>query len=311
MALFKNKRDWAFLFPGIGVKPFGREDKFYAKYQSIIQPFLDLGSEKAGINLSDSLLEKTTFEQDQLSRELFAYSFSCGTFQVFKQFDLQPKFLAGHSLGVYAALAVSKAITVEDGLNITEQAHIFGGDCCSKEKFGVGVIIGLDQLEVKQIIYDNNFLTVNLANYNNDCSGVYAGTIREIEKLLTIADNLRAMKTIKLRINTPYHNPQFMKQASHKLKTYLGSFHWNKPDCPIISAIDHSLCTSGDELITMTAANLAQPIHWPGVMQRLNYLGVDSVIECGPGISLSQHARFIQETPIHYNLKNLRRRLNY
>jgi len=311
MTLFNKRRDWAFLFPGIGVKPFGRECEFYAKYQSIIQPFLDQGSEIAGVNLSDSLLEKTTFEQDQLSRELFAYSFSYGTFQVFQQFDLQPKYLAGHSLGVYAALASSKAIAFEDGLNITEQAHILGGHCCSKEKFGVGVIIGLDQLEVRQIINDNNFLTVNLANYNNDCSGVYAGTIHEIEKLLTSADNLGAIKTIKLRINIPYHNPQFMEQASDKLKTYLVSFHWNKPDCPIISAMDHSLCTSSDELITMTAANLAQPIHWPGVMQRLNRLGVDAVIECGPGISLSQHARFIQEAPIHYNLKNLRRRLNY
>jgi len=47
------------------------------------------------------------------------------------------------------------------------------------------------------------------------------------------------------------------------------------------------------------------------VMKKLGDLGVDSAIECGPGVSLSQHARFIEEAPRHYNLKNLRRRLDY
>lgn len=311
MTLFKNKHDWVFLFPGIGVQPFGRECEFYAKYQSIIQPFLHMSSEKAGVDLSESLLEKTTFEQDQLSRELFAYSFSYGTFKVFQQLGLRPHYLAGHSLGVYAALAASGAVSFEDGLAITEKAHKLGRACCPQKKFGVVVIIGLDKREVAGIIEDCGYLTVNLANHNNDCSGVYVGHQDEIEELRAAADNLGAIKAIRLRIDIPFHNPQFMEKTSKKLKIYLDSIHWHEPRCPIISALDHSLCTSVKELIAMTAANLARPIHWPGVMARLNQLDVESVIECGHGVSLSQHARFIDTAPKHYNLKNLRRRLDY
>ncbi|TFG93715.1 MAG: acyltransferase domain-containing protein [Syntrophobacterales bacterium] len=311
MTLFDEPCEWAFLFPGIGVKPFGKEGEFYRKYRALIEPYLHKGSEIVGIDLAASLLQNTTFGGEQLSREVFAYVFSYGAFQVFREHGLVPKLVAGHSLGIYAALTASEAIRFEDGLAIVEKAHQLGRKYNPEHHFGVVVIIGLDHDEVAGVITEKGYQSVNLANLNNSSSGVYVGYKEETDSLLAWAEGAGAIKTITLRIDIPFHSPFFMQEASRELRTFLESFHWQRPVCPILSALDHSLLTTEEQLIEMTAANLSHPIHWPGVMNKLAEIGVERVIECGAGVSLSQHARFIESAPRHYNLRNLKRRLFY
>jgi malonyl CoA-acyl carrier protein transacylase len=311
MTLLDNTREWVFLFPGIGVKPFGKEGEFYRRYRSILDPFLQKGSEKAGIDLSALLLQNTPSTVGQLSLEIFAYVFSHGAFQVFREHGLAPKLVAGHSLGIYAALSAAEAIHFEDGLAIIEKAHQLGRKYNPEQRFGVVVIIGLDHDEVAEVISENGYRTVKLANLNNASSGVYVGYKEETDGLLAWAEGAGAIKTIRLRIDIPFHSPLFMQGASRDLRTFLTSLPWRPPVCPILSSLNHNLLTTEEQLLDMTAANLSHTIFWPGVMKKLTELGVEAVIECGAGVSLSQHARFIEAAPRHYNLRNLRRRLSY
>ncbi len=311
MTLFDDTREWVFLFPGIGVKPFGREGQFYRKYRTVIEPFIRQGSEMAGVDLAASLLQNATFEGDQFSHEVFAYVFAYGTFRVFGEYGLVPNLVGGHSLGIYAALAAAGAISFPDGLAIITKAHRLGRKFNPEKRFGVVVIIGLDHDEVAEVITEKGLTSVNLANLNNAGSGVYVGYKKETDRLLAWAEGAGAVKTIPLPVDIPFHSPLFMAEASHELRNFLESLHWQRSECPVLSALDHSLLTTEEELIEMTAANLSHPIHWPGVMKKLTEIGVEAVIECGAGVSLSQHARFIDAAPRHYNLRNLKRRLNY
>lgn len=303
--------DWAFLFPGIGVKPFGKEGEFYRRYRSLIEPFLRQGSEMAGVDLSASILQNASLGGDPFRHEVFAYVFAHGTFQVFRKEGLVPRLTAGHSLGVYAALSAAGAISFADGLAIIEKAHQFGCKYNPEKRYGVVVIIGLDHDDVTAFLIGDGLASVNLANLNNATSGVYVGYKEETDRLLAWAEGTGAIKTIRLHVDIPYHSPLFMEEASRELQVYLESLDWQQPDCPILSALDHRLLTSAEDLIDMTAANLSHPIHWPGVMKTLTAIGVEAVIECGAGVSLSQHARFIDGAPRHYNLRNLKRRLRY
>jgi malonyl CoA-acyl carrier protein transacylase len=311
MTLFDNLYEWVFLFPGIGVRPFGKEGAFYRKYQAIMEPSLQKGSEMVGVDLSASLLQNATFANDQLCHEVFAYVFSHGTFQVFREHGLIPKVVAGHSLGIYAALSASGAISFDDGLAIIAKAHHLGRKYNPVYRFGVVVIIGLDHDDIAKVITEKGLASVNLANLNNFSSGVYVGYKKETDRLLAWAEGAGAIKTITLRIDIPFHSPLFMGEASRELRIYLESLPWQHPICPVLSALDHNLLTTKEQLIEMTAANLSHTIHWPGVMTKLTEIGVEAVIECGAGVSLSQHARFIESAPRHYNLRNLKRRLHY
>jgi [acyl-carrier-protein] S-malonyltransferase len=310
MTLF-DSNEWVFLFPGIGVKPFGKEGEFYKAYRTVIEPFLRQGSEMASVDLSASLSQNATLGGDQFRHEVFAYVFAHGAFQVFREQGLAPRLTAGHSLGIYAALSASGAISFTDGLAIIEKAHLLGRKYNPGKRYGVGVIIGLDHDDVTAFLVETGLASVNLANLNNSTSGVYVGYKEETDRLLAWAEGAGAIKTIPLPIDIPFHSPLFMGEASRELRVFLESLHWQQPVCPILSALDHRLLTSEKDLIDMTAANLSHSIHWPGVMKKLTEIGVKDVIECGAGVSLSQHARFIDSAPRHYNLRNLKRRLHY
>jgi malonyl CoA-acyl carrier protein transacylase len=310
MTLFDQNK-WVFLFPGIGVKPFGKEGEFFKAYRNVIEPFIRQGSEVVNADLSIPLLQNASLEGDQLCHEVFAYAFSHGTFQVFREQGFVPRLTAGHSLGIYAALSAAEAISFADGLAIIEKAHRLGRKYNPEKRYGVVVIIGLDHDDITAFLLENGLSSVNLANLNNSTSGVYVGCKEETDRLRAWAEETGALKTIRLRVDIPFHSPLFMGEASRELRVSLESLDWQRPICPILSALDHRLLTSAEDLIDMTAANLSHPIHWPGVMKTLTAFGVEAVIECGAGVSLSQHARFLDDAPRHYNLRNLKRRLHY
>lgn len=311
MTIFPDKHEFAFLFPGIGVKPFGREYQFYRRYRTIIEPFLLKASAVAGVDLGASLLAGTIFDNEQFVREIFAFAFSHGTYLVFAEKGLYPRLMAGHSLGIYAALSSSGAISFDDGLIMIKKAHQFGRRCSGKKKFGVAVIIGIGHDEILNWSQQSGYGSIHLANLNSSSSAVFVGYAGEIEALLHWAEAEGALKSIRLRIDIPYHSPLFMEQATKDLKKEIAKMTWRKPRCPILSALDNTLLHRRDELIEMTATNLSHPINWPGLIKTLELMGIDEVVECGAGISLTQHGRFIEGAPRHYNLKNMRRRLDY
>jgi [acyl-carrier-protein] S-malonyltransferase len=309
--IFDPERKWASLFPGIGIRLFGKEPDFYRKYKSYLKPYLDMGSGLLGEDLTIPLLSGQNHHASQLSGEIFTYAFSCGAFRVLQDKGFQPDLLAGHSLGIYAALTAAGCISFNDGLSIICKAYQLGNRTGRQKNFGAIIIIGLEHEEISRALRADGYSSVRLGNLNNHSSGVYVGLREETDKLTRWAEAAGALKTIPLRTDIPYHNPLFMRESGALFSDFLETLHWNDPGCPIVSALDHGLVKTGAGARELTAANLSSPIHWPGVLQKLSEQGVDAVMECGLGVSLTQHSRFIDQAPYHYNLRNFRRRLDY
>ncbi len=306
-----NTNQWACVFPGIGAQLQGKEPAFFHRYHSIISPFIDKASEDAGEDLREIINLKITTHFGERARELFAYAFSCGFYAVLQEKRFKPKVLAGHSLGIYSALVTATCISYEDGLQIINMAHSLAREKCVTQEFGAIVILGLLHDEIIAAIQKTDWSSLYLANLNSPTSGVYVGYRKETDMLLDWAKQAGAFKTIRLPLNAPYHNPMFMDDCSLALKNFLENIEWSHPDYPIVSALDHSLLTTSQEVMKMTVANLSTPIHWPGVMNKFSQMNIESVMECGAGISLSQHSHFIDSCPRHYNLRNLKKSLNY
>ena len=54
---------------------------------------------------------------------------------------VEPSYVAGHSLGLYAALAVSGAVRFGDGLAMVERARAFVRAACPPGLFGMAVVM--------------------------------------------------------------------------------------------------------------------------------------------------------------------------
>ena len=192
---------------------------------------------------------------------------------------------------------------------MVETAYALVHQTCPNGDFGMGAVVGLTTEDIGPLLEKPEFASIELANANNATSLVLSGAKRELRDLLHEAEALGAFKAVLLNIDRPYHNPRFLEPVTHTFRHFLKGLAWHTPRHPIVSSLDQRLLSTPEDLLDFTARNLAVPIHWHKVIETFSALGVNLVIECGPGLSLTQNARFIPGSPPHVNTKTSRRRL--
>jgi len=303
----KTQGKAAFVFPGVGVTPSGHEGEFLERHLELMQPFLDEALAYAGEELHPTLAPLPTGRPggrpSARAEELFTYAFDCAVAAVYRQAGLEPSYVAGHSLGLYAALAVTGVVRFGDGLAMVERARAFVREACPPGRFGMAVVIGMRGDEVAGLLGDPAHAVVVRANVNNDTATVLSGRVADLESFLEVAKREGAFKAVLLDVDMPYHHPAFLAAATDRFRAFLGGLAWSAPCCPLVSPIDQALLEDPAGLLECTARNISTPIRWQKVVERLAALGVAVAVECGPGISLTQHASFIPGAPKHVNTK--------
>lgn len=297
----------AFVFPGVGVTPSGHEGEFLQRHLEVMQPFLDEAAVFAGEELPPTPAPVSAGRPGRrpspLTEEIFTYAFDCAVAAAYRQAGLEPSYVAGHSLGLYAALAVTGAVRFGDGLAMVARARDFVREACPPGRFGMAVVIGMRAAEIVSLMRDPEHAGVARANINNDTAAVLSGSVVDLERFLALARREGAFKAVLLDIDMPYHHPVYLAPATERFRRFLGSLAWSAPFCPLVSPIDQALLEEPAELLECTARNISTPIRWQKVVERLGALGVAVALECGPGISLTQHASFIPGAPQHVNTK--------
>ena len=297
----------AFVFPGVGVTPSGHEGEFFQRHREVMQPFLDEAVAFAGEDLHAILASRPAAGRPSPRAEelleLFTYAFDCAVAAVYRQAGLEPSYVAGHSLGLYAALAVTGVVSFGDGLAMVVRARDFVREACPPGQFGMAVVIGMRAAEIVSLLGDPAHAGVARANINNDTATVLSGSVVDLEDFLEVARREGAFKAVLLDVDMPYHNPVYLAPATDRFRAFLGGLAWSAPFCPLVSPIDQALLEDPAELLECTACNISTPIRWQKVVERLAALGVAVAVECGPGISLTQHASFIPGAPKHVNTK--------
>ncbi len=303
----KTQGKAAFVFPGVGVTPSGHEGEFLQRHRAVMQPLLEEALAFAGEDPHPTLARRSggppAGRPSPLAEELFTYAFDCAVATVYRQYDLEPSYVAGHSLGLYAALAVTGAVRFGDGLAMVTRARALVREACPPGSLGMAVVIGMRAEEIAGLLADPAHLGLARANVNNDTATVLSGRVADLETFLEVARREGAFKAVLLDVDLPYHHPGYLGAATDRFRAYLGSLAWSAPCCPLVSSIDQALLQDPAELLEYTACNISTPIRWQKVVERLAALGVAVAVECGPGISLTQHASFIPGAPKHVNTK--------
>jgi len=298
-----------FVFPGAGIETCGHEAAFWVRHRSVMQPFLNEASETAGTDLAHIVTTDTVASLEGVALEILTHAFNCGVGQVFKQAGIVPYAVAGHSLGVYSAVFAADAASFADTVRMVTQARKLVEHVCQNGPFGMAAIVGLTENEVAAIMERTPTPTVSIANRNNATSVVISGRRHDLERVLEQATIDGAFKAMLLKIALPYHCPHILASASQDLRTFLDELTWRKPTCPVLDSSDGTFLTSAAQVTDFTARNLASPVMWQRVIEVFGEHGVSVAIECGPGIALTQNARFVPGSPTHVNIKTSKRRL--
>lgn len=204
---------------------------------------------------------------------------------------LSPAFVAGHSVGEYAALAAAGVLSAADAVRLVAQRGELMAD--ANVDGGMVAVIGLDRGVVGAVVAGLGVgADLVVANDNAPGQVVISGTP---DALAAAAEPLRAAgarRSIPLKVSGPFHSPH-MTAIGAELAHALESAEWHDADPPVVSNVTAEPVRDAGEIRLLLARQVHSPVEWVRSVQRMAEAGVDTFVECGPGSALTGMVRRI------------------
>ena len=205
----------------------------------------------------------------------------------------KPLFMAGHSLGEYAALVCAECFTFAAAVRLVAERGRLMQAAVPEGMGAMAAIIGLDPLTLTRLCHelvDKNQVLAP-ANYNAPGQVVVAGHAVAIDKLVESAKQYGAKLAKRVPMSVPSHCP-LMIPAAEQLKQYLTTVDFYPPKIPVVNnvgvCVEHTPVAIKEALVNQ----LFSPVRWVEIIQYLDKVAaawrlesdtVVSLIECGPG----------------------------
>lgn len=198
-----------------------------------------------------------------------------------------PAAMAGHSLGEYAALVCAGGIAFTDAVGLVAERGRLMQQAVPQGQGGMAAILGLDDGAVEQICERAAAGdVVACANYNAPGQVVIAGHQSAVNRALDLAKAAGAKRAVALAVSVPSHC-RLLYSAAQALSEQLKTIPLEAPAIPVVHNVDCAAHGAMAEIVDVLAAQLYLPVRWVGVVERMQALGVTTLIECGPGKVLS------------------------
>lgn len=294
----------AFVFPGQGSQSPGMLSQL-ADENALIGEVFTEASEGAGVDLwqisqeaSGERLNQTEYTQPALLAANIAL------WRLWQQKStVQPAFLAGHSLGEYAALVAAGALSLKDGAHLVRMRGQFMQAAVPAGIGAMAAILGAEDAQVEQICIEcsNEASLVVPANYNSPGQIVIGGHADAVDRAIEALHAAGIRKTVKLAVSVPSHTP-LMRQAALQLQEAIASINWSMPDRTVIHNVDAGTKSDIAQIQLALSEQLYLPVQWTRCTQSLMDAGVRHVVECGPGKVLAGLIKRIDKSISTYNL---------
>lgn len=290
--------DLAVVFPGQGSQSVGMLAELGSKYPIIRQVFNSV-SEQLSYDLwqlvqegPEARLNQTEFTQVAvLTADIAIYSL------LKEETGIEPGFMAGHSLGEYAALVAAEALSLQEAVSLVAKRGELMQKAVPLGEGAMAAVIGLD-LDVLQRICDavsTEFAVVSMANFNALGQVVIAGHTQAVQEAIEQADRSGARLAKMIPVSVPCHCA-LLKGAAIEFATYLDQVAFKSPKIPVVSNVDLSIHRMPEDIRLRLQEHLYRPVRWVETIQYFKNKGVDTVLECGPGKVLTALVKRIDST---------------
>ncbi|MGC4819708.1 ACP S-malonyltransferase [Micromonospora sp. DT63] len=188
---------------------------------------------------------------------------------------------AGHSVGELGAAAVAGVLSAEAAVTL---AGIRGREmaaACALEPTGMAAVLGGDPDEVLAAIDAHG---LHPANRNGAGQIVAAGALDGLDKFA--ADPPAKTRVIRLQVAGAFHTP-YMAPAETALATVAAGIAPADPARLLLSNLDGTAVTDGQELVRRLVRQVTAPVRWDLCMRTLAERGVTGVIELPPAGTLA------------------------
>jgi [acyl-carrier-protein] S-malonyltransferase len=196
-----------------------------------------------------------------------------------------PAFVAGHSVGEYAALVAAGVLSFADGLRlVARRGELMSAGAASG---GMTAVIGLDRETVGRVVASvASPADLVVANDNAPGQVVISGTKAAIAAAAEALRAAGARRVLTLKVSGPFHSPS-MAPVSDALAEAFEAAAWSEARIPVVSNVTAEPETDPQRLRNLLAEQVRSPVEWVASVRRMVDDGVDTFVECGPGSALS------------------------
>ena len=290
----------AFTFPGQGSQKIGMGQELAEQFPAAKAVF-DEVDEALGKKLSqiiwDGTIEELTLTENA-QPALMAVSMAVMRVLEDKGFDMAAslKFVAGHSLGEYSALAASGAISLTDTAKLLQIRGQAMQQAVPVGEGAMAVLLGLDFEPVIDIAKQAAQGDVcAAANDNAPGQVVVSGSKAAVERAMALATEAGARRAMLLPVSAPFHC-QMMAPAADAMALALANVTINEPTVPLIANVLATPITSPDEIRQRLVEQVTGTVRWRESVSYMAENGVDTLYEVGAGRVLSGLARRIERS---------------
>jgi [acyl-carrier-protein] S-malonyltransferase len=205
------------------------------------------------------------------------------------------RFVAGHSLGEYSALAAAGAISVAD----TARLLRLRGQAMQKAvPVGAGAmaaLLGLDYEDAAAVAAEAAQGEVcQAANDNGGGQVVVSGSKAAVERAVEIAKGRGAKRAMMLPVSAPFHCA-LMQPAADAMAEALARVTVKAPVVPVVANVVARAVTDPAEIVRNLVAQVTATVRWRECVAYMAGQGVTSFYEIGAGKVLSGLVRRIAD----------------
>lgn len=282
----------AMVFPGQGAQYIGMGEDFYNNFECCRDVFHE-SSDLLNIDM-----KKLCFvENDKINltryTQIAMVTVCYAILTKVKSMDITGDVCAGLSLGEYPALMASGIMSFKDGIMVVDKRSKLMEEAVDPGVGMMAAVLGVENSLLESVCKESNG-DVTIANYNCNGQSVITGVKISVLQVSEKLRQLGAKKIIPLNVSGPFHSPM-LKEAGEKLYQVLETVKLNEPVIPYVSNVNANYITNNSNVAKLLAQQVYSPVLWMQSVEAMIKNDVTTIIEIGPGKTLSTLVRKISK----------------
>lgn len=206
-----------------------------------------------------------------------------------EDFGLSPEFVAGHSVGAFAAAVTAGVLTLPEALTAVRLRARSMEQACGQGNWGMAVVNGLPTRTAaeiaRQVSTDDDPLWV--ANINSATQTVFSGTASALRAIADATRRGGALDYKLLDVAVASHCPK-QQDTARAVAEHLSTLPRREPTARYLTNTRGRITSSAETILDDLAQAVARPVQWYNGIRLMGELGVTCAVESAPGHVLTR-----------------------
>jgi [acyl-carrier-protein] S-malonyltransferase len=204
------------------------------------------------------------------------------------------RFVAGHSLGEYSALAAAGSLILADAAKLLRRRGAAMQEAVPVGAGAMAALLGLDLAAAQDVAREAAQGDVcDCANDNAAGQVVVSGATAAVQRAVEIAKTKGAKRAVILPVSAPFHCAM-MQPAADVMRAALAAAAIQPPKVPLVANVTAASVTAPDEIRDLLVKQVTAMVRWRESVSFMKAQGVATVVELGAGKVLTGLAKRIE-----------------